>query len=59
MTPKALYAGARSAARLALECSRDGELSEALRHRERARWYLEKRARLLRFEFPQKLEQAA
>lgn len=59
MSPKALYAGARFAARLALECARDNEMAEALRHRERARWYLQRRAMLLREIHPPKLEQAA
>lgn len=59
MTPRALYAGARMAARLALECKRDGEAFEALRHRERARWYLQRRAMLMREIHPQKMEQAA
>lgn len=59
MTPTALYSGARAAAKLALECTRDGELSEALRHRERAAWYLQRRAMLLREIHPPKMEQAA
>lgn len=59
MTPRELFSGARKAMRLALECRRDGEAFEALRHRERAAWYLQRRAMLMREIHPQKLEQAA
>lgn len=61
MTPALLYSGARMAAKLALECKRDGEAFEALRHRERAAWYLQRRAMLKVEIIPEKqgMEKAA
>lgn len=63
MTPHILYSCARKAVRLSMECERssldfDGDwhcymMGEARRHRERAAWYLDRRAMLLRqYEIP-------
>ena len=54
MTPRALFSNARAAMKLARECERSSldydagwhayMMQESQRHRERAAWYLERRA---------------
>ena len=70
MTPRVLFSEARKALRLSLECERssldypndprwfDYMKAEAHRHRERAAWYLERRA-MMQMEPELPLETAA
>lgn len=59
MSPRELFIGARMAMRLSRDCKREGEVLEAIRHRDRAAFYLKTRKMLMRDIHPQKMEQAA